>query len=97
MELNKIYNENCLETMAKMPDNFIVCCVTSPPYYGLRDYGHPDQIGLESTPELYVEKMVQVFSEVKRVLKSEGTLWLNLGDSYAGSGCGRNGDGISES
>ncbi|MFA5195211.1 MAG: site-specific DNA-methyltransferase [Bacteroidales bacterium] len=69
-----------------MPDNFIDCCVTSPPYYGLRDYGHPDQIGLEETPEKYVEKIVKVFSEVKRVLKPEGTLWLNLGDSYCGGG-----------
>lgn len=93
MELNKIYNEDCRETMKRMPDNFVDCCVTSPPYYGLRDYGHPDQIGLEETPELYVVKLVEVFREVKRVLKKEGTFWLNLGDSYAGSGCGRNGDG----
>jgi len=85
IELNKIYNENCLDTMSRMPDDFIDCCVTSPPYYGLRDYGHADQIGLEETPELYVEKLVQVFTEVKRVLKKEGTLWLNLGDSYSGS------------
>ena len=58
-------------------------CVTSPPYYGLRDYGNADQIGLEETPEQYVDKLVQVFREVKRVLKDDGTLWLNLGDSYA--------------
>lgn len=93
IELNKIYCENCLTTLSKMDDNSIDCCVTSPPYYGLRDYGHPDQIGLEETPKRYVEKLVNVFSEVKRVLKSTGTLWLNLGDSYAGSGCGRNGNG----
>lgn len=92
IELNKIYCENCLTTLSKMDDNSIDCCVTSPPYYGLRDYGHPDQIGLEETPEKYVEKMVNVFSEVKRVLKSTGTLWLNLGDSYAGSGKGSGGD-----
>lgn len=86
IELNKIYNENCLETMARMPDNFIDCCVTSPPYYGLRDYGHKDQIGLEETPELYIQKLVKVFREVKRVLKLDGSLWLNLGDSYFGGG-----------
>ncbi len=65
-----------------MPDESIRCCVTSPPYYGLRDYGHEGQIGLEPTPELYVDKMVDVFREVRRVLKKDGTLWLNLGDSY---------------
>lgn len=143
MELNKIYCENCLDTMARMEDNCIDCCVTSPPYWGLRDYGtakwegggdcdhleeNPEafarrdggrsetgtfhgssktnlaarhykevcgkcgakrideQIGLEKTPEEYVSKMVEVFTEVKRVLKPEGTLWLNLGDSYAGGG-----------
>ena len=91
IELNKIYCENCLDTISWMPDNVIDCCVTSPPYYGLRDYGYPDQIGLEETPELYVQKLVQVFREVKRVLKKEGTLWLNLGDSYAGSMKGEGG------
>jgi len=84
METNKTYNENCLETMKRMPDNFIDCVVTSPPYWGLRDYGHKDQIGLEATPEEYVSKMVEIFREVRRVLKPEGTLWLNLGDSYCG-------------
>jgi DNA modification methylase len=93
LKLNKIYNENCLDMMSRMPDNFIDCCVTSPPYYGLRDYGHPNQIGLEETPEKYVEKLVQVFAEVKRVLKKEGVCWLNLGDSYYGSKQVRNGDG----
>jgi DNA modification methylase len=91
MEINRIYCENCLDTMSRMPDNFIDCCVTSPPYYRLRDYGHIDQIGLEETPELYVQKLVAVFREVKRVLKKEGTLWLNLGDSYSGSGKGQGG------
>jgi DNA modification methylase len=62
--------------------------VTSPPYYGLRDYGCAGQIGLEGTPDEYVEKLVAVFTEVKRVLRDDGTLWLNLGDSYAGSGKG---------
>jgi DNA modification methylase len=83
---NTIYIGDALKRLKYFPDGFIDCCVTSPPYYGLRDYGHPDQIGLEVTPELYVQKLVRIFAEVKRVLKSNGTLWLNLGDSYAGSG-----------
>ncbi|HDY89528.1 MAG TPA: site-specific DNA-methyltransferase [bacterium] len=85
MKLNKIYNEDCLKTMKRMDDNFIDCVITSPPYWGLRDYGVDGQLGLEKTPEEYVQKMVQIFQEVRRVLKKEGTLWLNLGDSY-GSG-----------
>lgn len=72
--------------LLSLPNNCIDCCVTSPPYFGLRDYGTEAQIGLESTPELFVAKMVEVFTEVKRVLKPGGTLWLNLGDSYAGGG-----------
>jgi len=67
-------------------DKTIQCCVTSPPYFGLRDYGHAGQIGLEQTPDEYVRKMVEVFREVRRVLRDDGTLWLNLGDSYAGGG-----------
>jgi DNA modification methylase len=61
-------------------------CVTSPPYYGLRDYGHAGQIGLEETPDAYVARLVNVFREVRRVLRDDGTLWLNLGDSYARAG-----------
>ena len=138
MEINTVIQGDCLEVLKTLPDKSIDCCVTSPPYYGLRDYGtgkwiggNPDcphkrmskysestitghgqeelrgnvgdaiyktvcplcgairedkQIGLEETPELYIEKMVQVFREVKRVLKDDGTLWLNIGDSYWGSG-----------
>ena len=85
LELNKIYNMDCLEGLKQLPDNSINCCVTSPPYWGLRDYGVEGQLGLESTPEEYVAKMVEVFREVKRVLRDDGTLWLNLGDSYAGN------------
>lgn len=138
MELDKIYNEDCLEGLKKLPDNSVDCCVTSPPYYALRDYGtghweggDPNcphyrtskvseltatghkgmqekgeavgdaiyktvcpkcgavrvdkQIGLEETPEEYIEKLVRVFTEVYRVLKPEGTLWLNIGDSYNGA------------
>lgn len=82
---NKIYQGDCIETMKAWPGGFINTCITSPPYYGLRDYGHDGQIGLEETPQAYVEKMVDVFREVKRVLRDDGTLWLNLGDSYAGN------------
>jgi len=82
IELNKIYNMDCLEGLKQLPDNSINCCVTSPPYWGLRDYGVEGQLGLESTPEEYVAKMVEVFREVKRVLRKDGTLWLNIGDSF---------------
>jgi len=78
-----IHNGDCLEVLRTMPAESVQCCVTSPPYWGLRDYGHDGQIGLESTPEAYVERMVEVFREVRRVLREDGTLWLNLGDSYA--------------
>jgi DNA modification methylase len=82
--MNKIINTDCLEGLRKLPGESVDCCVTSPPYYGLRDYGVNGQIGLEETPEAFVAKMVEVFTEVRRVLKKEGTLWLNLGDSYNG-------------
>ena len=74
------------ETLATLPAASAHCCVTSPPYFGLRDYNHSGQIGLESTPDEYVAKMVAVFREVRRVLRDDGTVWLNLGDSYAGAG-----------
>jgi len=82
MELNKIYTEDCRVTLKRMEPESINCCVTSPPYYGLRDYGHADQIGLEETPEAYVQNLVEVFREVRRVLRKDGTMFLNLGDSY---------------
>jgi DNA modification methylase len=78
-----IYQGDCLDILPTLEANTIQCCVTSPPYYGLRDYGCEGQIGLEATPEAYVEKMVAVFREVRRVLADDGTLWLNIGDSYA--------------
>ena len=84
-ELNKIYNMDCLEGLKQLPDNSINCCVTSPPYWGLRDYGVEGQLGLESTPEEYVAKMVEIFREVRRVLRDDGVVFLNLGDSYFGS------------
>lgn len=73
---------DCAESMRKMQDKTINCCVTSPPYFGLRDYGMDGQIGLEQTPEEYVAKMVEVFREVRRVLRDDGTLWLNIGDGW---------------
>lgn len=83
--LNKCHVGDCLETLRRMPDGFVQTCVTSPPYFGLRDYGHAGQIGLEPSPDEFVAKLVEVFREVRRVLRDDGTLWLNLGDSYAGS------------
>jgi DNA modification methylase len=80
-----IYHGDALATLAWMPKESVHCCVTSPPYWGLRDYGVPGQLGLEATPEKYVDSMVAVFSEVKRVLRDDGTLWLNVGDSYSAS------------
>jgi DNA modification methylase len=74
---------DCLDVLPRLVARSVHCCVTSPPYWGLRDYGHDGQIGLERTPEEYVEKIVAVFREVRRVLADDGTLWLNLGDCYA--------------
>jgi len=74
------------EVLKTLDDESVQCVVTSPPYWGLRDYGVDDQLGLEATPEAYVANMVSVFQEVKRVLRKDGTVWLNLGDSYAGGG-----------
>ena len=84
----KILQGDCLTTLKSLDDCSVNTCVTSPPYFGLRDYGTTSQIGLEDTPELFTSKLVEVFREVRRVLKQDGTLWLNLGDSYAGSGKG---------
>jgi DNA modification methylase len=89
----KILNGDCRDVLKTLPDQSVHTCVTSPPYFGLRDYGHSGQMGLEPTPDEFVSELVNVFREVRRVLRDDGTLWLNLGDSYAGSGKGRNGDG----
>lgn len=72
---------SCLIRLKEIPDGSVQTCVTSPPYFGLRDYGVPGQIGLEATPAEYVDRLVEVFREVRRVLRDDGTLWLNLGDS----------------
>ena len=85
----EIKQGDCLDVLKTLQSESINCCITSPPYWGLRDYGTGKlQIGLELTPQEYIEKIVLVFREVKRVLRNDGTLWLNLGDSYSGSGKG---------
>ena len=86
MPTHRIIQGDCIEGLRTLPDASVHCCVTSPPYWGLRDYGHDGQIGLESTPEAYVARMVEVFREVRRVLREDGTCWVNLGDSYAVNG-----------
>ena len=85
MKLIKIYVGDCRETLKTLPDQSINTCITSPPYWGLRDYDDDKQLGMEDTPEEFVENLVQVFKDVKRVLRDDGTVWLNLGDSYFGS------------
>ena len=93
---NTILVGDALEQLRTLPDESVHCVVTSPPYWGLRDYGEPGQLGLEPTPDEYVANMVEVFREVRRVLRADGTLWINLGDSYAQSGVsgpqGKSGD-----
>jgi DNA modification methylase len=79
----RIIEGDCIKGMNTLPDGCIQTCVTSPPYFGLRDYGKGDQIGLEETPDQYVAKMVEVFREVRRVLLDDGPVRLNLGDSYS--------------
>jgi len=82
----KILVGDCRETLKQIPDESVQCCVTSPPYWGLRDYGYDGQIGLEQTPEQCVEALVEVFREVRRILKDDGTCWVNLGDCYNATG-----------
>lgn len=83
---------DCQRTLCTLPDESVQCVVTSPPYWSLRDYGVEGQLGLEPTISEYLEKMVGVFREVRRVLRSDGTLWMNMGDSYIGSRCGPHSD-----
>ena len=85
-KIDHIYNDDALSALSTMQDGSVDCIVTSPPYYGLRDYGIDGQIGLEETPQEYIDKLVKVFNECKRVLAGGGTLWINIGDSYWGSG-----------
>lgn len=86
--MNEIICGDALDVLRTLPDKYCRCCVTSPPYYGLRDYGVAGQIGLEPKLRDYMDRLVEVFAEVKRVLTDDGTLWVNIADSYAGSGKG---------
>ena len=86
IQLDIIHTGDCLEVLKILPDESVHCCVTSPPYYALRDYGMEEQIGREATPKEYISRLTEVFTEVRRVLRSDGTLWLNIADTYAGKG-----------
>jgi site-specific DNA-methyltransferase (adenine-specific) len=83
MEVNKIYNEDCMKTIGRMPINFMQSIITSPPYYNLRDYEHKNQLGQESSVEDYINALVSVFEEAKPKLKKDGIVFVNLGDSYS--------------
>ena len=106
MKTNIIINRDALFALKELPDESVHCAVTSPPYYALRDYGLDAQIGREDTPEQYIERLTEVFHELKRVLRSDGTFWLNIADTYCGTGSkggctdpknpkGRNGQSVS--
>ena len=93
----RILTGDCREMLRTLEAGSVRTCITSPPYFGLRDYGVDGQIGLEQTPDDYVNELVEVFREVRRVLSDDGTLWLNIGDSYAGGGGGNyNKTGVSQ-
>ena len=96
METRQILVGDCRETLRDVKAGSVHCAVTSPPYFGLRDYGHDSQIGLESTPHEFVDELVKVFAEVHRVLRDDGTLWVNMGDSYAAGGKGGGGSFMDE-
>jgi DNA modification methylase len=91
-----VYVGDCMTTLPTLADESVNCVVTSPPYWGLRDYGCNGQLGLEATPEEYVAAMVAVFREVRRVLREDGTVWLNLGDSYTSGGRNEWRSGVSD-
>ena len=95
METNKIYTGNSIEVLKTLPDNSIDCCITSPPYWGLRDYGHDEQLGNEKHFREFVHNLANIFDEVKRVLKDTGTCFVNLGDTY-GTQSGSMGSGLIE-
>ncbi|MCE4768652.1 site-specific DNA-methyltransferase, partial [Clostridioides difficile] len=106
MTTDTIINRDALLALRELPAESVHCAVTSPPYYALRDYGLDAQIGREDTPEQYIERLTAVFHELKRVLRSDGTFWLNIADTYCGTGSkgsytdpkypkGRNGQGFS--
>jgi len=89
VELNKIYCGDALEVLQTFPDESVNCVVTSPPYFGLRNYGVDGQIGLEDSPDKYIERLTDVFMECFRILKKDGSMWVVIGDSYSGSGRGK--------
>ncbi len=93
---HRILVGDCIEMMRTLPDQSVHTCITSPPYFGLRDYGVDRQIGLEASPREFIESLVAVFREVRRVLRDDGTLWVNLGDSYASGGRGGGGRYMAE-
>ncbi len=85
--MNQMICADAVEGLRTLPSESVFCCITSPPYYGLRDYGteREGQIGIEKTPQAYIERLVEAFREIKRVLRPDGTLWVYIADSYAGS------------
>ena len=91
-----VYQGDAATVLRELPAESVHMVCTSPPYWGLRDYGTPGQLGLEPTPELYVANMVGVFREVRRVLRADGTVWLNMGDSFAGGVSGNRYGGFNE-
>lgn len=93
---HRILVGDCIEMMRTLPDQSVHTCITSPPYFGLRDYGVDGQIGLEASPREFIDNLVAVFREVRRVLRDDGTLWVNLGDSYASGGRGGGGRYMAE-
>lgn len=93
MKNSIIINMDALKGLKSLPDECVDCIITSPPYWQLRDYGVDGQLGLEPTFQEYIKKLVEIFDEAKRVLKKDGTCWVNLGDTYSGSNKGAGGDG----
>jgi DNA modification methylase len=94
---NRVLTGDVRERLDDLPDDSVHMCMTSPPYFGLRDYGHEDQIGLEDELDAYIDELVDVFREVRRVLRADGSAWLNLGDSYAQTGSGQSEGSYKES
>ena len=86
LNIDTIINRDALYALRELPEESVHCCVTSPPYYALRDYGLDAQIGREDTPEQYIDRLTEVFREVRRVLRTDGTFWLNIADTYCGTG-----------
>jgi DNA modification methylase len=94
--LDSVAFGEALRVLRRIPDGTFHCCVSSPPYWRQRDYGHPKQLGLEATPGLFVKRLVRIMREVRRTLRDDGSLWLNLGDTAASQGCGGGGRFMAE-